>query len=1048
MALSTQGNDEPVAGPRGARSLLIIDSNRTLDSGTYGPVWVKDDAVLTIESTKYPNIEGKLNVTDNGSVIIKGELTVWEVTAHCKSFKIDGGELICKNGEPYDKTGVESRVIIHTRKGIEISDMGEIICQGKPGQQSDEPDTKASYDGGVGLIDLTSDSYISITDGSVIECRGGAGGTGVEGDINKGGDGANGVITLQANGTNSSSKISILISDSTVSTSGGAGGDSSISPSGLAEGGVGGNGKLNIISKSNDKIKIEKSTIKATGGSGGGSSAGGMPGAQGNGDIDISCNILYADAYKVDGKGNDEAEWFDGLTIIHADGFTPYIGIDAPEGAYLYVPDLKPLGKDPIIPTATTPKTNIYIYYTLTVTVQDISGTKLEGVTVTAVSGSGTESGTTSDGMCRLLLLAYSITKNNNGRQDWRVSAGLSGATAELPDDVVLENMHNYETIQLTLISIEIDTIRYKERDYEPVDGMIVYDTVTIIGNTSTFQGNTINVKVQVGSADEVLAKDISAAKDFSRWSFDWITTALTVNTLYRIKAEAKSTDGKFASDEYINLTIGDMPKPPELTVEAPQDNITVNDYSGSTGLSISGTAWDPNWDSVQLALGKDVAEIKIIIKDASGSVVSTGSVKSTSGLKLNETSHSYTWSYKWSTRQIDTQNNFIYPNGVYSIEVSALDDSEPPLESGKITKKINLHHVLIPTAKIKDITVVENAKKIDYEYRDHDYTGIFKFESKKGVDEVKLQFDLSDSYDPDDVELAYYINYGEKGGTPLNWENKAISDYIYFGHASEKKIEKQFQVTIKVRDDDNAENEKLLDNDNQEIRNLTIIIEYIPEDPPPEGPLSPIVSLPLARDEVRIMFIILLIIFNIIAAAIIISKYKKINQRRRARDAAVDVSKQKQRDAEKKKKEDIYEHIQFEQEEGTGRVAVAGAAAASLVPQEDLTTTTAEQLAAPAEPEAPQLVSVEQPLFESAPTPATGPTLPETQPKPTAGDTTTQAPPAQPPVTPQPVHPAPAPVTPQPVQPTPAAPPVAPAPTAPTEPEQPTAQKQKQQQK
>ena len=205
---------EDTGGSRGRGGVNEIISGTTigrLDPKTeYGSVWVKDNATLVFDKagTTY-SIKGRLNVTDNANVIIKkGTVEVFTVTVHCKSFKMEGGILRCKNNnELQTDDGLDTNVIIHTQEGIKISGGAEIEVEGTRGFSAinDEVD---SHNGGNGLIDLMCTEFIRITDGSKLICTGGGGGTGIE-DEYQGGEGGNGIIKIQANGTNSSTKQSI-----------------------------------------------------------------------------------------------------------------------------------------------------------------------------------------------------------------------------------------------------------------------------------------------------------------------------------------------------------------------------------------------------------------------------------------------------------------------------------------------------------------------------------------------------------------------------------------------------------------------------------------------------------------------------------------------------------------------------------------------------------------------------------------------------------------------------------------------------------------------
>ena len=99
----------------------------------------------------------------------------------------------------------------------------------------------------------------------------------------------------------------------------------------------------------------------------------------------------------------------------------------------------------------------------------------------------------------------------------------------------------------------------------------------------------------------------------------------------------------------------------------------------------------------------------------------------------------------------------------------------------------------------------------------------------------------------------------------------------------------------------------------------------------------------------------------------IIRSKYKKIDKRRRGRELALDTAKQKS--AEGTKDVDMYSALEFveDTESGTGTIAVAGAAAGMNLPTEEALAEAASEAFSPSvEPDAPKLISVGGPVFES----------------------------------------------------------------------------------
>jgi len=433
-----------------------------------------------------------------------------------------------------------------------------------------------------------------------------------------------------------------------------------------------------------------------------------------------------------------------------------------------------------------------------------------------------------------------------------------------------------------------------------------------------------------------------------------------------------------------LNLTINQdiVPDAPQLTILNPKTGSTVTDKESEDEqtIMISGEVFDPDWDSLKLSSGKEVIEVSLSIKDEEGNtLLQPEKITKNNDLIYNDKNHSYSWSFEWLSRKWnkDTEE-YEFPEGKYIIHAIAKDDAQ--FESIEKTIMITLDHEgrvpsKRPTAVIKSFNAGSYGKKVSYEYMETSQSVEYKFQSEKGQSDVKLIIDLSESYDEDGSksDLTYRVEY--KIGSETNvvgWTNSSILTLDYFIYAKEKKEFKSFNVKVQVKDKYDWENNVLqvVDENNDErtnVLNLTIIVEYLPEDPPPSGPLSDIIALELHNEIINIVFLILIVIFNILAVLFIVTKYKKINKRRRGREAALDIAKQKKLSEDKSGKDDLYSHIQYESEE-TGRVEVAGASAVAEYSGEVYTETdaTLEEELRPVEPEAPKLVSASGPIYES----------------------------------------------------------------------------------
>jgi hypothetical protein len=729
---------------RSVRAPLIVDGNQSLTMANqeYNWVWVKDDASLTIPNAVDTKINGRFNVTDNGSVIIEGDIEVESFTAHCKSVIIKGGYIKCRTKESTVQNGNPSYVIIHTQDAIEISKKGKIQCTGQNGIGT--LTGKEGGEGGDGIISLMSDSYISISDESMVKSIGGTGGRASE-EVNRGGLGGDGTITIQANGTTANDpKESIIISDSTIQSNGGSGGGTTQETGG--QGGNGGAADIIFISISNEKISINKSNIYAYGGEGEGATFG-INGDPGPSSITIDCKKLYVDEYKNDGD-NDEIEWFEDedFTMIWCEGSFPQIRITASNGAYLYLVILSH------IPVAGTTVTKIYLYHTLTVTVKDKSGNLLDGADVTAKSGSNTESGKTdNNAMVTFLMLARLITRSDkDGLLDWTVTASVSGATGTYPGAVQLLDLHNYITIFVTLVTIIIESVEFDNKKYSYdegtlEDGMTVYGNVILRGTAeSSFTMDFVEIKI--GAQSAAGATDTSSAKDWSTWSYTWTSGAgtFTSGSLVKIEAIGIAIDSfniEYSDSDFLNLTVGDEPKAPGVVIANPALEFYFEDNDEINGFSIRGTASDPNWDSKLLTLGKNVRKVTLVFKK-SGTTVLTVTREIGSGLTEDAANHTYKWSFFWNTAQKDAGGKFVYPNGQYTIEIFAEDDAGLISKITNLTTiEVNLKHIQKPTAVIKSIDVIKNGETQTPPYKREDEfkISIYKFQSKKGETEVTI---------------------------------------------------------------------------------------------------------------------------------------------------------------------------------------------------------------------------------------------------------------------------------------------------------------------
>lgn len=1023
------------AGARGARVSLVVEDEDTTwinSSGeTYSSVLIRDNATLIINKGIIVDVNGPLKALNNSNVIIYGKVEAYSVFTYCNSFIIDAGVLECRNENSPTKDGYLASVIIWTENNIELLNGGKIDSKGQDGG-STQTENEIGGSGGHSTVELKSNSKIFIKDNSYVKSVGGNGGTGTYYPY-KGGDPGNGEIYLQANGTGES----IIISVSAIEARGGKGGNAGDSSEGQSKNG--GIGKITIESK--NKVRIKKSVVATYGGSPG--SGGSIPSEKGGVEIDFICTNLYVDKYKKD----DENLWLDtGSTEIITEGQAPFITINAPSGAHLYTPEK--LNKKAIDPQSAS--TVVYIHQVLSVGVRDRSEEAFEDcqpivdADVDAKLGSQPEGTgkTNSEGNIQFLLIAYQIKPNKQPEPlIYTVTANKLGV-GETIDNVTLPDRINFYQIQLTLVNVKIAGISFRSKTYneeELKDGLVVAGIATFIGTALSGTGEIDSVSWELDSGGSRAAIDTSALGDWSTWTFPLDTKNLTGN----IYVEVTAIDGPFSSTDGISLTINQdiLPDAPDIEIVTPTDNENVTDDYSNQDLTISGTAFDPDRNSVVLTHSKEIVRVRIIVQDSNGNTVyeSEWLTLENGKLKFDSKNNSYTWSDSWKTYLTDDTGEWKYPdepepNNKYKIIVIARDNTTPnPLE-GSSSVMVSLRHIGLkpsepPIGVIKSIKSKKNAEKAGFEFDDIYKNVVYKFKSTKGANDVVLNIDLSPSYDEDGSEEDLRFMVEEYG--PSDWQASSVVQLEFFSAEAKKK---EFTVEVKVRDKWGWENDilEIVTDENADTREtinkrtITIVIEFVPKDPPDKGILADLtgVGVNFSNDIIHIIFIILIIVINIIAGVMISSKFKKINKRRKAREAALDTARIKAMEAEDKKKDDIYSHIQYVDEEptaGTGEIAVAGAAAADLS-QQDLGATSIEELAKPAEPEAPQLVSAGTPVFESdvkapefdvaaaqeqetveAPTTPT-PTAPSPAAAPAA--TATQAQPAQPAVA-QPAQPA-----------------------------------------
>ncbi len=1034
QTFSISTDDDPVVGENngtgtGARSIRATftvegTSTKTITSD-YDKVIVKDNGTLIIGSNiriQTAKGKGRLIVRDNGTVIMNKEIVLFAdmVSAYCKKFEIQ------QNASIKDAKNVH----IHTQDEIILEEV-IIECKGERGQ--------AAGPGENSVVELVSDKLVKIIGGSEITAEGGDGDDGnYQIAKSNGGNGGEGRIEVRANDTDKDPGPSVQVLKSSLEATGGNGGYGDKYYDTISDGGDGGTGVINIISfskDSNDKVDIEKSNLISKGGLLGssGGQTGAEPGLGGDGPIFIECKKLYVDGF----KENDDIYWNEQTTTNQDYNSElgslceyPSITITAPNQAYLFFPKIK--GglsniQDYKIITAKGSGTIVNIMNLLNVNVVDNAGQSLKDAQVdiydkqtqTIVQNGNTDD----DGNIIFLIQAYKIKPTDTKKEPMKYTAKavFSGITKTYPEDVAPSERYNDIEIEITLVEVVITDLEFGDQKLSPpVDGTKVGGVVTIKGTAKPSGTNLIeSVEVEViAAAGGILpqeAVDISQSQDKTKWSytFDSIEkfadrTDITIEVTARDSAERSSTAS-------LNLKVryDVLPSPPSVTIKMPLNNVNITDREGDEKRSevwINGTALDPDWEVLGREDSREVVEINIVIQNEAGSEVLNETLDKDPGLTKINDGESYTWSYNWVTRKWSSSTyQYVFPNGKYSVHVTAKDDTTgKALISDQAIINIELYHAGIPpserpVAVITAVTAGMNTEKDGFKYSDTTNTAIFMFKSKKGKNEVSINIDLSGSYDLDarpTDKLQYKVLLDELDAQ--TWQDSVVIEKEFFGEKA--KEYGYYNIQVKVKDVWGWENKFVTvvdekDGTQKPVGNLTIMIDFIPADKPMGGPFSVIFSLNLSYFEIYIVFFILIIVFNIAAVLMIMSKYKKINKRRTAREVALDAARQKQMDEDKRKREDIYAPLQFV-EEGPeaepGQVSVAGASAVSEIPQVEAAPESIDELLKPAEPEAPQLLSVEQPVYESD-KPAVSDKPPEVTPVPTPTAVQAQPVPVQP---------------------------------------------------
>ncbi len=600
-------------------------------------------------------------------------------------------------------------------------------------------------------------------DGSTISCEATDGGDGVSGDGGHGGDGGGSTVIIYAGHSN----YKVAITDSTITSQGGAGGKCGPGHAGNT-GGTGGESKLQIDSL--NAIELENVNIFSYGGEGGekvGDGTGGPGGKsfsvwlkaqdvfslrntlEGSEDYisqlisrgGIAHNIMGTDDVI---RGDSQIELASGKTMMINDNppvdremdmltliESSTLVIDAGEGASIYSAHCMNFKGKEVLPTARQADFGVDMYWWLTVIVQGSDGTPLEDADV-AIEDSVTEIALTSDvtdeeGKVHFNILGFSLTTSSGSRSPKQYNVRVTLLEIEKSRTQYTVTTRQTEIFELKLIDITVMSIQGKtppSPDWnvwpESVGGMVIVkgtsDPPPNSDTVITQAWATINGGGQESLVDTSLKEDF---KPYSTWEYRWDTSYILTkqeNTL-----ELSATNGRFISTFKFNITVDQEAAnhiPSVFSISLSTKNTIdgipfILDNEDSDYTYINATLKDADFDSNILDKGTKIHYVEIFIEDETGTLVIPPMKLLTSSKYITYDDlvpDEWKLSYGWNTRK-QVGEEFDFKDGNYTIYLRCADNGN--LVSDNVSLSCRIYHQVKPKAAIRQVGIIEADGKI-----------------------------------------------------------------------------------------------------------------------------------------------------------------------------------------------------------------------------------------------------------------------------------------------------------------------------------------------
>jgi hypothetical protein len=912
---------------------LIVNGTQELTitgTASHTSVWVKDNAILILDDAALTVTQyGRFNVTDNAQIVIKGDSTVlcqWgSFRAHCKSFSIEDSSFHVENGsDPDSLEGFDATISIITTEDISIIN-SDIWCEGGDGRGANKDVPKGGA-GGHSLIEVKSSGTVTISGKKNfgIKSEGGMGGVGGTSSGGKGGD-AEIFISSQ------DKTKEITLTDTILTAIGGPGG-----PAGK-EAGHGGNAYIDINAyDGKTSIIITNSDILSEEGRAG---SGGISAIAGISIIYMKCSKLTVDGHKKTETLPSNPE----STFQAKDGIDVESKLQ-PYPAEFYVVNVIDENNERTIPSRpdSDTKTNVYIYWWLTVNVQDESGALIEGATVTISAEAGVsieKNNDLTDATGKAYFLLYCRKQDKHQTEiDYTVTASAYGAEQS---EIINFDDNNHEiTIKLQLVTVNITSVM--GRPAKP--NMIVGGLATVEGFALPAIGGQIqSVKIKVGTGSEVNVIDTSVDinSPYSTWKYDWDTTMTTDDKVTLTVVAIDNNEYEAHTSLMVKIDQEIVNDAPELVVSYPINNSYVNSSGTNKIVKIYGYVKDYDYNSKLLSEGKNVTEVFLVIRAGSGNVVYSETDYIDAITDWDALNYSWDWSFDWDV-WLETAGEYNYPNGNYIMTIYAKDDGGMYSTSEVI--KIQLLHHIYPIAVISKLEFDDGGKRteVKVDITQAGTVGTYAFYAPKGENKISLYFDGSGSYDIDgvgDKPSLYYWEFDEYTHSPWDSNSTITHEYILVPKDTEDEKTLTYIIKLKVRDSDGLQNQILMvekeDGSTVKVSTVEIVIIYRPPAEKPAGFFWQIANLETedSTELVRLIFILPLIILNVVGAAILLHNKRVVAKKRKAREEAMEARVEKEKAAEEKK---AAEYLSGQPSTTTsppaaGTTAAAGAAPASI---------------------------------------------------------------------------------------------------------------------